>query len=213
MDWPFGDLRPLSADVIVTDFPWDFSLYSEEGNQKSASAQYDVMSLASILELAALIGQLASKDSLGLMWGCEWMAPRDRQAVLEAMGFTYKSSIMWRKITRNGKMRWGTGYRVRSCHEPIYLGTIGNPEHKAFPSVFDGVAREHSRKPNEFYSLVEECTPKAMLRLDMFSRESRPNWQNWGREKNLFDTEEPVTIKRDRPAPAPIIEPMTLFAE
>lgn len=211
MNWPFGGLRPFSADVISTDFPWSFELYSEEGNSKSASAQYDVMSLPDIIELAKQIGILASRDCLGLMWGCEWMTPNDRQIVLEAMGFTYKSTMIWRKTTKNGKVRMGPGYRVRTMHEPVYIGTIGNPIHKAFPSVFDGIAREHSRKPEEYYSLVEKCTPHAMLRLDMFSRQSRLNWTNWGREKNLFDTDEPVKTKRDRPAPVSKIEPMTLF--
>lgn len=211
MTWPFGDLRPLSADVMAIDWPWDFSLYSEAGSDKSASAQYDTMSLPEIMEFAPKIGMLAAKDCLGLMWGCEWMLPSDRQAVLEAMGFTYKSTMIWRKTTKNGKVRTGTGYRVRTMHEPVYIGTIGNPIHKAFPSVFDGLAREHSRKPEEFYHLVEKCTPNAMLRLDVFSRQSRPNWRNWGREKNLFDTDQTVTIKRGRPAPAAIIEPMPLF--
>lgn len=213
MNWPFGDLLPLSADVIAVDWPWDITLYSEAGNKKSASAQYDTMPLSEILEFAPLIGQLASRDCLCLMWGCEWMAPRDRQDVLEAMGFTYKSTLNWRKTTKNGKVRWGPGYRVRTQHEPIYLGTIGNPQHKAFPSLFDGIAREHSRKPEEFYSLVEKCTPKAMLRVDIFSRQSRPHWKNWGREKNLFDAGDPVSLMRERPAPETIIEPMSLFPD
>jgi N6-adenosine-specific RNA methylase IME4 len=211
VNWPFGDLNPLSADVIAVDWPWDIALYSEVGNKKSASAQYDTMPLSEILEFAPLIGQLASKDCLGLMWGCEWMAPRDRQDVLEAMGFTYKSTLNWRKTTKNGKVRMGPGYRVRTMHEPIYLGTIGNPEHKAFPSIFDGLAREHSRKPESFYHLVEKHTPSAMLRLDIFSRQSRPNWVNWGREKNLFDVGQPASLMRNVSAPAPIVEPMPLF--
>lgn len=213
MTWPFGDIRPLSADVIAVDFPWDFSLYSEAGNEKSASAQYDTMSLNEILEFAPQIGMLAGRDCLCLMWCCEWMLPADRQRVLEAMGFDYRSTMMWRKTTKNDKVRYGTGYRVRSMHEPIYIGVIGNPVHRAFPSIFDGLAREHSRKPESFYSLVESCTPNAMTRLDMFSRQSRPRWQNWGFEKSLFDSKDSKPKKRERLAPAPVLEPMTLFPD
>lgn len=213
MNWPFGNIRPLSADVISVDFPWAIELYSEEGNEKSASAQYDVMTLAEIMDFAPQISMLASRDCLCLMWGCEWMAPKDRQAVLEAMGFTYKSTVIWRKTTKNKKVRWGPGYRVRTMHEPIYIGTTGNPTHKAFPSIFDGLAREHSRKPEEFYSLVEAHTPKAMCRLDLFSRQSRPNWTNWGREKTLFDAEAPASLRRERSATATQAEPLSLFPE
>lgn len=211
MNWPFGDIRPFSADLISVDFPWAYDLYSEAGAAKSASAQYDVMTLDEILSFAPAVSHLASGDCLCLMWGCEWMLPAERQRVLEAMGFTYKTAIMWRKTTRKGKVRMGVGYRARTMHEPVYLGTIGNPQHKAFPSVFDGVAREHSRKPDEFFKMVERCMPQAR-KLDLFSRQSRPGWVNWGRESTLFDVEGSAPTKREIPAPVmPALEPMSLF--
>jgi len=58
--------------------------------------------------------------------------------------------------------------------------------HKAFPSVFDGLAREHSRKPDEFYRMVAERTPD-QDRCDLFSRETRPGFDGWGREHGKFD--------------------------
>ena len=64
-----------------------------------------------------------------------------------------------------------------TTHEPILVCTVGNPRHKAFPSTFDGVAREHSRKPDEFYDLVLSHTPKAIRRADLFSRQTRPGFQ------------------------------------
>ncbi|BCH33231.1 DNA methyltransferase [Mesorhizobium sp. L-8-10] len=211
MTWPFGDLRPLSFSLIAADPPWEYELYSEAGNQKSASAQYDTMPLEEIMALP--VGHLASGDCLLLLWGCGWMEPRLRQAVMESWGFAYKSEMAWRKTTRKGKVRMGPGYRVRTMHEPIYLGVMGNPEHKPFPSLFDGVARQHSRKPEEFYSLVDRCSPNS-TKLDLFSRQKRRGWENWGREATKFDTGDPVSMRRDRPAPeqrAP--EPMTLFTD
>lgn len=213
MNWPFGDIMPLSADVMVIDFPWDFELYSEAGAEKSASAQYETMAHAEIIEFAKIIGHLASGDCLVLLWGCEWIPLSARQAVLEAIGSIYKTTIVWRKTTRKGKVRMGPGYRARTMHEPIHLATIGNPKHKAFPSIFDGIARQHSRKPEEFYELVEKLTPSAR-RLDLFSRASRKGWTNWGFEKEKFDVDQPASLKRDRPAPEPkALEPMTLFPD
>jgi N6-adenosine-specific RNA methylase IME4 len=74
------------------------------------------------------------------------------------------SEIVWLKRYPSGKARIGTGYRVRTMHEPILVCTVGAPQHKPFPSTFDGVAREHSRKPDEFYDLVLSHTPTKELK-------------------------------------------------
>jgi N6-adenosine-specific RNA methylase IME4 len=55
----------------------------------------------------------------------------------------------------------------------------GQQRHAAFPSIFDGLAREHSRKPDEFYRIVLEKTPD-IDRCDLFSRETRPGFDAWG---------------------------------
>jgi hypothetical protein len=79
-------------------------------------------------------------------------------------------------VTKNGKVRVGTGYRVCACHEPVLLASFrGRPNHKAFPSIFDGLAQEHSRKPDEFYQIVLDRTPD-QDRCDLFSRETRPGF-------------------------------------
>jgi len=106
--------------------------------------------------------------------------------VMTAWGFVFKSEIVWIKVTKNGLPRMGTGYRVRTMHEPILVGTIGSPQHKAFPSAFLGIAREHSRKPVEFYDLVRKRTPR-WRRADLFSRETREGFQGWGDQHGLFD--------------------------
>ena len=48
-------------------------------------------------------------------------------AVLDAWGAKYLSQVVWRKVTKNGKVRFGTGYRVRTCHEPVLLASFGGP--------------------------------------------------------------------------------------
>jgi N6-adenosine-specific RNA methylase IME4 len=184
MAWPFDPLRPLSYEVIVADPPWPFDLYSNRGNHKSAAAQYSLMSIE---EIAALpVGGLAQRDCLLLMW---ITAPRliGCLAVMEAWGFAYKTNIVWRKTTPAGKVRMGTGYWARSMHESVLIGTLGKPgKFSAFPSVFDGVAREHSRKPDEFYALVNKHT-SGLRRADLFSRESRLGFDGWGNESTKFD--------------------------
>ncbi|HMK89462.1 MAG TPA: MT-A70 family methyltransferase [Methylocystis sp.] len=181
--WPFGDLPPLSFDVIAADPPWDFELRSAKGAKKSAVAHYATMSTADICALP--VGQLAQRDCVLLLWAT---APRLPEAldVMNSWGFAYKTMLIWRKTTPAGKVRVGTGYWARTMHEPVLIGALGSPaKASAFPSLFDGVAREHSRKPDEFFDLVERCTTGAR-RLDLFSRQRRPGWTAWGDETEKF---------------------------
>jgi N6-adenosine-specific RNA methylase IME4 len=105
---------------------------------------------------------------------------------MSAWGFTYKSQMVWRKTTQAGKVRMGTGYWARSMHEPVLIGSIGKPpKFSAFPSLFDGIAREHSRKPEEFYGLVQKHT-SGLRRADVFSRQNREGWDSFGDETGKF---------------------------
>lgn len=181
--WFFDPLRPLSYDLIVIDAPWPFDLYSNKGNHKSAAAHYDLMSIDDIARLP--VGGLAQRDCLLLMWVT---APRlaDALTVMSAWGFQYKTNITWRKTTPAGKVRMGTGYWARSMHETVLIGTIGAPtKFSAFPSLFDGIAREHSRKPEEFYNLVAKHT-SGLRRADVFARQARPGWDSFGDETTKF---------------------------
>ncbi len=182
--WQFGDLQMFGYDLIVADPPWRFELYDEaSGSAKSAQAHYDCMNLDAIKTLR--VGDLARGDCLLLMWATECMRPQAHE-VMAAWGFTYKSAFIWRKVTANGKPRLGTGYRVRTMHEPVLVGTIGNPRHKPFPSVFDGIAREHSRKPEEFFALVDSVVPDC-ARAELFARQRRAGWNAWGNETRKFE--------------------------
>lgn len=182
----FGPLIHMSYEVIVADPPWDFENYSDAGTKKGADPHYDVMPLDRIAALP--VSKLARGDCLLLLWTTGWaMATGQAQRVALSWGFKPVSEIVWLKKTVNGKPRMGTGYRVRTMHEPILLCTLGNPKHKAFPSHFDGVAREHSRKPAEFYDLVVAHTPQAIRRADLFSRETHAGFEGWGDEHGKFD--------------------------
>src|SRR5882724_2373590 len=184
--WPFGNLRMFGYKVIVADPPWAYERWSDKNQKKGAADQYELMSLDEIKALP--VGHLAAGDCLLLLWTCGWaIATGQAQEVARAWGFTPQSEMIWRKLTASGKPRMGTGYRVRTLHEPILVATIGHPTHKPLPSLFDGIAREHSRKPDEFYGIVTEYTPAAMRRADLFARETRPGFDGWGNEHGKFD--------------------------
>jgi N6-adenosine-specific RNA methylase IME4 len=185
-DWPFEPLGMFSADVIVADPPWLVEMYSEKGEGKAPQAHYSCMPLPAIKALP--VGHLAGGDCWLFLWTS---APLLDAAidVMRAWSFSYVSRAAWRKTTVNGKVRLGPGYIVRTMHEDVLIGRIGNPRRsKPIPSLFDGLAREHSRKPDEFYDLVERFAPLAR-RVDLFSRQNRPGWQAWGNEAGKFDEE------------------------
>ena len=200
MAWQFNGLRMFGYNLIVSDCPHDFENYSDAGTLKGADPHYPVMSLEEIQDLR--VGELARGDCLLLYWGSGCMLPQHIETIAK-WGFTFKSEMIWRKVTDNGKVRMRTGYRVRTMHEPILVATIGNPKHKAFPSIFDGVAREHSRKPEEFYSLINEHCPDLHLRADLFSAlQGRDGWEEWGdpRKKPLRGFEDGTAIEATAPA-------------
>lgn len=187
MTWPFGILQTFKYGVIVADPPWTFELRSEAGEGKSAQNHYDCMTLGAIKAMP--VGHLASGDSLLLLWTCGWaIATGQAQDVARAWGFKPTTEIVWRKTTKNGKVRMGPGYRARTMHEPVLVCTMGNPVHGALPSLFDGLAREHSRKPDEFYTMLQKHTPGAW-RCNLFSAGySHPGFEGWG-ESHGNDTD------------------------
>lgn len=183
-DWFFSPLIPLHYELIVIDYPWSFDLYSEAGAKKSASAQYETMSSGDALSLP--VGQLASMNCLLYCWATAPQLPLAIDCV-KSWGFEYKSFLMWRKTTAAGKVRMGTGYRVRTTGEIVVVGTLGNPKQSFVPpTIFDGVAREHSRKPEEFYALCDRVMPHAR-RADVFARDRRDGWHSFGNEIGKFE--------------------------
>lgn len=182
--WPFGALRPLSADFIMADPPWSFDNFSAAGEAKNAKAQYACMDLAAIKALP--VSHLAARDCVLWLWATNPMLPEGLD-VLRAWGFTFKTAGHWVKRTRHGLLAFGTGYILRSAGEPFLIGTMGAPVFaRNVRSVIEGPLREHSRKPDEAYAAAERLCPRAITRLDLFSRERRPGWTAWGNQPDHF---------------------------
>ncbi len=190
--WPFGLLEPHSYDFLMVDPPWRFENYSAKGEAKSANAHYDTMTLDEIKALP--VGQLARPDAVIMLWiSAPLLLDKDNPGVspvgeiLQAWGFRYGSVGGWVKKTINDKNSWGTGYVVRSGMELFLLGVTGSPEHsKGCLNHFDGLRREHSRKPESAYDWVERYMPGKRY-CDLFSRQNREDWDSWGRETGKFD--------------------------
>jgi N6-adenosine-specific RNA methylase IME4 len=112
---------------------------------------------------------------------------------LEQWGFDLKTILTWEKVTKDGtKTHLGTGHWLRNCTEHCALAVRGNV--KAFSgqtltnesTILHSPRREHSRKPEQFFELVEKLCPD-MTKLEMFARSSRVGWDCWGWEADMFD--------------------------
>lgn len=184
-NWPFQGLLPRSYDLLAVDPPWDFSLYSEKGGNKSAQKHYRCLPLDEIKSFP--IGDLASDNSLILLWGTSPMLP-DQIECLRYWGFSYKTCAVWRKTTRNGKVAFGAGYILRGACEFVLIGSRGKPQNisKSTRSIFDGMVREHSRKPESFFTWAEKMMPRAERRAEIFSRANRFGWDSWGDQVGKF---------------------------
>jgi N6-adenosine-specific RNA methylase IME4 len=170
--------------LIMADPPWKFATRSPKGvTRKGAGGQYEVQSLDWIKGLA--VADVAAKDCLLWLWATNPMLPQAFE-VMAAWGFTFKTAGHWVKRTKHGKLSFGTGYVLRCAGEPFLIGTRGSPRtSRSVRSVIEGPIREHSRKPDEAYAAAETLIPD-VARLDMFSRQVRPNWTAWGNETDKF---------------------------
>ncbi|MBY0296400.1 MAG: DNA methyltransferase [Methylobacterium sp.] len=185
MTWVFDPLPPLSFDVIMIDPPWSFENWSEGGNGKNAKAQYDCMPIE---EIAALpVGHLARGDAWLWLWATYPMLP-DALHVMKRWGFAYVTGGPWVKRGASGKLAMGPGYVLRGNAEAFLLGKHGRPRtfSRSIRNVIEAPRREHSRKPDEAYETAERLFGPAR-RADVFSRQSRPGWEAWGREAGRFD--------------------------
>lgn len=199
--WPFGNLQMFGYDLIMIDPPWPTEMRSAKGEKKSSAAKYGSMSFEAIAALP--IGQLAAPNCVVFCWAV-WPhmlyggnpklryvdadASRSRTGeCIAAWGARAVSGGAWRKTTVNNNVAYGTGYRVRSSCEPWILAIFGKPQtSRAERNIFDGLRREHSRKPEEAYAWCERYWPGAR-RVEIFSRTSRPGWDTWGFEAGKFD--------------------------
>jgi len=180
----FRALRPTGGfSLIMADPPWSYEMRSAKGYGRAPEAHYRTMDLDAIKALPVEL--LAARDCLLWLWALGPQLPQ-ALAVIDAWGFTFKTSGHWAKVGTSGKQAFGTGYILRCAGEPFIIATRGEPTTtRTVRSVIIAPAREHSRKPDEAFAAAEKLMPEAQ-RLELFSRQQRPGWTSWGNEAGKF---------------------------
>jgi N6-adenosine-specific RNA methylase IME4 len=114
----------------------------------------------------------------------------DGLRVMQAWGFTYKSNLVWHKIRKDGGSDGrGVGFYFRNVTEIILFGVRGKNARTLDPgrsqvNVIQTRKREHSRKPDEQYKLIEACSPGPFF--EMFARGPRKSWTVWGDQSEVY---------------------------
>ena len=166
--------------VIVADPPWHYESRQGDATHRGAPP-YPTMTLEEIWALP--VPDIAADDAVLWLWTTNahlW----DARHVFEAWGFTYKTILTWVKD------KMGVGDWLRGQTEHCVLAIRGRPVVHLTnqTTALRAPARQHSRKPDEFYSLVESLCPGA--KIDLFAREARPGWAVWGGEADRFGAAE-----------------------
>jgi N6-adenosine-specific RNA methylase IME4 len=172
---PFG--------TVLADPPWRFrNRTGKVAPEHRRLARYDTMDAK---EIAALpVADVVAAQSHCYLWVPNALLA-DGLLVLERWGFTYKAMLVWAKRRKDGGPDGrGVGFYFRNVTEPVLFGVKGGLRTRAAGrrqvNMLETRKREHSRKPDELYPIVEACSPGPYLEL--FARYPRPGWAAWGDE-------------------------------
>ena len=186
-------------DVIVVDPPWAYGSEGTKGKPGSAEHQYQTIGnngkeisrrtgagIQNIID-SFPVPLIAAKNSALYLWTTNPKLPF-AFTVMEAWGYTYKTTLTWIKTTRTGEVaKGGMGWFYRGATEHIIMGTTGHfgiPANKRQPNVIMAAATGHSIKPDAFYNLIEKCHP-GLRYLDVFARKERYGWASWGDQLSI----------------------------
>jgi N6-adenosine-specific RNA methylase IME4 len=170
--------------TILADPPWQFqNRTGKMAPEHKRLARYATMQLDDISKLPV---QDLTLDTAHLYLWVPNALLTEGLAVMKAWGFTYKSNIVWHKVRKDGGPDGrGVGFYFRNVTELVLFGVRGKNARTLAPgrrqvNFIATRKREHSRKPDELYDLIEQCSPGPFLEL--FARGPRDNWVNWGNE-------------------------------
>lgn len=170
--------------TILADPPWQFQNRTGKMAPEHRRLQrYQTLDLEEICLLP--VEQVANETAHLYLWVPNALLP-DGLKVMERWGFNYKANIVWHKVRKDGGSDGrGVGFYFRNVTEILLFGVRGKNARTLAPgrtqvNLLSSRKREHSRKPDEIFPIIEACSPGPYLEL--FARGTRRNWTLWGNE-------------------------------
>jgi N6-adenosine-specific RNA methylase IME4 len=168
-------------ETLVIDLPWPMEKIERDVRPNQVAFDYPTMSEEELVAFGETVNRVAADDCHLFLWTTAKFLPMALR-LIEAWGFRYVLPMVWRK---SGGFQ-PVGLPQFNCEFIPYArrGTPTFADTTAFNICFDGARREHSRKPDEFYDMISRVT--AGPRLDVFSRERREGFAQYGNEPDKF---------------------------
>jgi N6-adenosine-specific RNA methylase IME4 len=183
----------LKCRTILADPPWQFqNRTGKMAPEHKRLSRYPTLKLEDILDIP--VAKATAKNAHLYLWVPNALLAEGLQ-VMEAWGFQYKANIVWHKIRKDGGPDGrGVGFYFRNTTEIVLFGVKGSMRTldagRTQVNIIKSRKREHSRKPDEQYELIESCSPGPYLEL--FARGSRKNWYSWGNESEKYEPHWPT---------------------
>jgi N6-adenosine-specific RNA methylase IME4 len=185
-------LRGRKFATILADPPWRFvNRTGKMAPEHRRLSRYETMTTPDICALP--VAECAAPTAHLYLWVPNALLPEGLE-VMRAWGFSYKSNIVWHKLRKDGGSDGrGVGFYFRNVTELLLFGVRGKNARtldagRRQVNYMGTRKREHSRKPDEQYDLIESCSPGPYLEL--FARGTRKGWTYWGNQAN--DAYEPT---------------------
>jgi N6-adenosine-specific RNA methylase IME4 len=183
----FGDEVKGSFGTILADPPWRFANKTGKmAPEHKRLSRYQTLSFEEIMEIP--VNSIAKDQSHLYLWVPNALLSEGLET-MRRWGFTYKTNIVWYKIRKDGGPDGrGVGFYFRNVTEMVLFGVKGglrtsDPGRRQV-NIITSRKREHSRKPDELYDIIESCSPGPYLEL--FARGKRAKWIQWGDEADGY---------------------------
>lgn len=174
--------------TIYADPPWQFqNRTGKVAPEHKRLNRYSTMTLNEIMALP--VSDISDEKSHLYLWVPNALLPEGLD-VMKAWGFEYKTNLIWEKVRKDGQPDGrGVGFYFRNVTEILLFGIKGDKNRTLQPgrsqvNLLRTMKREHSRKPDEFVSLIEACSQGP--RLEMFARGNRVDWDMWGNQAGEY---------------------------
>lgn len=175
--------------TILADPPWQFTNRTGKmAPEHKRLRRYETLTLEEICEIPV---SLACAEHAHLYLWVPNALLREGLDVMDAWGFNYKTNLVWHKVRKDGGPDGrGVGFYFRNTTELVLFGVRGRlrtlPPGRTQVNILKTQKREHSRKPDELYHLIEACSPSPFLEL--FARGWHSSkWQVWGNQSNEYE--------------------------
>ncbi|MBW7902066.1 MAG: S-adenosylmethionine-binding protein [Rhodocyclaceae bacterium] len=190
--------------TILADPPWRFqNRTGKMAPEHKRLARYGTMITDDICTLP--VESISAETAHLYLWVPNALLP-DGLEVMRRWGFQYKTNIVWNKVRKDGGPDGrGVGFYFRNTTELLLFGTRGKNARTLAPgrrqvNVLCTMKREHSRKPDEAYDLIEQCSWGPFL--EMFARGSREGWTTWGNQAQGYYPDWPTYSNHSQQAAA-----------